>query len=72
MPGTQPELLNGYSDDYSGFSMKNWLPIKWNHLWTGLNTFSSFPGHKIVGEVSIKYIYEVAKVKKEMDPSLKN
>ena len=30
-----------------------------------------FPGHMINNMVSIKYIYELAKIKKEMDPHLK-
>jgi large subunit ribosomal protein L11 len=37
----------------------------------GIEKGSSTPGNKNVGKVSIKYLYELAKVKQEMDPAMK-
>lgn len=36
-----------------------------------LSHFSSEPGHTIVGEITLKQIYEIAKVKQQ-DPNLKS
>ena len=36
----------------------------------GLHKGSDMPGHNIAGKISIKYIYEIAKVKFETDPDL--
>jgi large subunit ribosomal protein L11 len=38
----------------------------------GLAKASDKPGQNIVGRVSIKYLYEVAKVKQEVDPDLRD
>ena len=37
---------------------------------SGLAKLSDMPGHNIAGRVSIKYIYEAAKIKQECDPAL--
>ena len=37
---------------------------------SGLQKLSDMPGHNTCGRVSIKYIYEAAKIKQEVDPSL--
>jgi large subunit ribosomal protein L11 len=39
---------------------------------TGKNKFTGFPGHVVLDTVSIKHIYEIAKIKKEMDLDLKH
>ena len=36
----------------------------------GLHKLSDKPGHNPLGRVSIKYLYEAAKIKQEVDPSL--
>ena len=38
---------------------------------SGLLKGSDKPGHNSAGKVSIKYLYEIAKVKQELDPDLK-
>ena len=38
---------------------------------TSVTKGSEMPGHESVGRVSIKYIYEIAKVKHEVDPDLR-
>ena len=30
------------------------------------------PGQQVTGQVSIKYIYEIAKIKQELDPDMKH
>jgi large subunit ribosomal protein L11 len=37
---------------------------------SGLAKMSDKPGHNVIGRVSIKYIYEAAKIKQEVDPTL--
>ena len=37
---------------------------------SGLLKGSSLPGHESAGRVSVKYIYEIAKVKQKVDPDL--
>ena len=37
---------------------------------SGLYKLSDMPGHNSIGRVSIKYLYEAAKIKQEIDPSL--
>ena len=37
----------------------------------GLEKASTQPGHESAGNVSIKYLYEIAKVKQEVDPDLR-
>ena len=37
----------------------------------GLPKGSDKPGHTIAGKIGVKYIYEIAKIKQETDPSLK-
>lgn len=39
---------------------------------SGLAKGSDKPGHNAVGRVSVKYLYEAAKVKQEVDPSLQD
>jgi ribosomal protein L11 len=36
----------------------------------GLEKLGNLTGHRIVGELSIQYIYEIAKIKREMDEDL--
>jgi len=37
---------------------------------TGVQKGASKPGHEVIGDVSIKAIYEIAKSKQSMDPSM--
>lgn len=36
----------------------------------GIEKCTPLPGHKYSGDVGIKYIYEIAKIKQEIDPHL--
>ena len=38
----------------------------------GKDKLTKFPGHMVYDEVSVKYIYEIAKIKQEMDKDMKN
>ena len=38
---------------------------------SGLHKCSEMPGHNPAGRVSVKYIYEIAKIKQEVDPDLR-
>ena len=42
------------------------------HKASGLEKFTPLPGNDDYGFVPLQYIYEVAKIKKEMDPDLKD
>lgn len=42
------------------------------HKGAGMEKFTPFPGHDDRGGISIQYIYEIAKIKKELDPDLMN
>jgi large subunit ribosomal protein L11 len=36
----------------------------------GLEKLGNYPGHKVVAEMPLQYIYEIAKIKREMDEDL--
>lgn len=38
----------------------------------GQEKFTALPGHYNFVEVPVQYVYEIAKVKKELDPDFKN
>ena len=38
----------------------------------GVDKFTPLPGHFLFHPIPAQYIYEIAKIKKEMDPDLKN
>ena len=40
------------------------------YIYIGVLKGTDKPGHRYVGEVGIKYIYEIAKVKQKLDPDL--
>lgn len=42
------------------------------HKASGIQKFSPLGGHDLIGFVPVQYIYQIAKIKKELDPDLKN
>ena len=63
-------LLKAYVDRSFRFTVKP-PPTTWFiKKASGLPLGSDKPGHNIAGRVSVKYIYEIAKVKQECDPDL--
>ncbi len=39
---------------------------------SGMEKFTATPGWNDMGSVPVQYLYEIAKIKKQMDPDLKN
>ena len=63
-------LLKAYVDRSFTFVVKP-PPTTWFiKKACGLPKGSDKPGHESVGRVSVKYVYEIAKVKQEVDPDL--
>ena len=63
-------ILTAYTDRSFQFIIKP-PPTTWFiKKASGLAKLSNKPGHESCGRVSIKYIYEAAKVKQEVDPDL--
>ena len=63
-------VLRAYADRSFKFVAKP-PPTSWFlKKFAGVEEGSPYPKHYTVGMVSIKYIYELAKVKKELDPDL--
>ena len=65
-------LLKAYEDRSFTFIVKPPPTSFFLKKAAGILKGSSTPGHKKCGRVSIKYIYEIAKVKKETDSHLFN
>ena len=65
-------MLRAYADRSFKFVAKP-PPTSWFlKKFAGIEEGSPYPKHYSVGMVSIKYIYELAKIKQELDPDLKN
>ena len=64
-------VLRAYVDRSFRFTVKP-PPTTWFiKKAAGLAKGSEAPGHTSAGRVSVKYIYEIAKIKQEIDPDLK-
>ena len=65
-------LLKAYVDRSFTFSVKP-PPTTWFiKKAAGLASGSEKPGEVSAGRVSVKYIYEIAKIKQEVDPELRS
>jgi large subunit ribosomal protein L11 len=65
-------VLKAYLDRSFNFIVKP-PPTSWYiKRCVGLEQLSSFPRRKIVGELGIKYVYEIAKIKQKIDPDFRN
>lgn len=63
-------LLNAYVDRSFKFVIKP-PPTTWFiKKASGLDKGSIKPGHEVAGRVSVKYLYEIAKIKQQSDPML--
>ena len=63
--------LKAYVDRSFRFTVKP-PPTSWFiKKASGIPKGSEDPGHTSAGRVSVKYIYEIAKIKQEIDPDLK-
>ena len=63
-------ILTAYADRSFKFVVKP-PPTTWFvKKASGLPKLSALPGHESAGRVSIKYLYEAAKIKHELDPDL--
>ena len=63
-------VLKAYTDRSFTFVVKPPPTTYFVKKAAGLPKMSKMPGHISAGRVSIKYLYEAAKVKHEVDPSL--
>lgn len=63
--------LTAYTDRTFKFIIKPPETTWFLHRVTKLETFSSMSGYVDCGEVHIQSLYEIAKIKKEMDPELR-
>ena len=63
-------LLKAYADRSFKFTIKPPPTSYFIKKAAGLQKASPLPGHESAGRVSVKYIYEIAKVKQKADPDL--
>lgn len=63
--------LTAYTDRTFKFIIKPPETSWFLHKASGVEKFTPLPGHDSYGDVPVQYIYEIAKIKKEMDPDLK-